>query len=85
MLGSAELWLLFWSWQWKSIQLGICSCFFPLLPLLKHLVPSSSHLCRQTGSAPQGDVKSHLSSVCDALRLGPAAAQICLAEPDQGG
>lgn len=62
---------------------GIYSCFFPLLPLLKHFVPGFSQLCRQTGSVPQGDVKSHLSSVCNALRLGAAAAQICPAEPSQ--
>ena len=33
---------------------GVHSCFFPLLPILEHSVPSSSQLCRQAGSAPWG-------------------------------
>jgi len=58
-------------------------------------LPSPSHsgtFCAQFFPALQagglsslGDVKSHLSRVCNALGLGPAAAQMCLAEPSQPG
>lgn len=61
---------------------GIHSCFFPLLPLLKHFVPGSSQPCRaQSGRMVhgrwvllQGDVGSsplpcrvHLSRCCSSL------------------
>lgn len=54
MLSGAELLVAILELAMEKHLLEIYSCFFPLLPLLKHVVPSSSRLCRWIGVAPGG-------------------------------
>lgn len=54
LLSGAELLVAILDLAMEKHPLEIYSCFFPLLPLLKHFVPSSSQLCRWIGLAPGG-------------------------------
>lgn len=54
MLSDAELLVAILELAMEKHPMDIYSWFFPLLPLLKHFVPSSSQLCSWTGLALGG-------------------------------